>query len=191
MPEEAPLTVPPAASAVVETALAAVREAGVAAPRIVIDGRSGAGKTTVARALAAAWPGACRLVSLDEFYPGWSGLREGSRIAAGLLAAHASGRTGRYRRWDWERGVWDAKGDPVDPAVPLVVEGCGALSVAAARHATASIWMDGDAGLRRERALARDGEGFEPFWDMWADQESAHIRREDPQALATTAITAC
>ena len=39
---------------------------------IGIDGRSGAGKTSLAREVAAAWPAA--LVSMDSIYPGWEGL---------------------------------------------------------------------------------------------------------------------
>ncbi len=45
--------------------------------RILIDGRSGSGKTELARAIVDDWPGA-QLVRLDEVYPGWHGLAAAS-----------------------------------------------------------------------------------------------------------------
>lgn len=187
MPQEEALTPPRTAALddVVEAAVRAVRAAGSSAPRVVVDGRSGAGKTTAARAIADRT--GARLVSLDEFYPGWSGLEEGSRIAAELVARHAAGLTGSYRRWDWDRGAWHGDAIEVDPRVALVIEGCGALTPDTARVAACAVWLDGPEPLRRERAFERDGEGFVPFWDMWAAQEDAHIRAHAPARHATIA----
>ncbi|WP_456283348.1 hypothetical protein [Microbacterium sp. JZ101] len=159
-----------------------------AARRVVVDGRSGAGKTTLARLVVEAWPGA-QLVSLDELYPGWGGLREGAALACALvLAPHAAGSVGRYRRFDWALGTFAGAEVRVDPDRPLVVEGCGALTPASAEVADASVWLDAEAALRRERALARDGDGFAPYWDMWAAQEDAHIASEAPEARADLAL---
>lgn len=158
------------------------------ARRLVVDGRSGAGKTTLARLVVDAWPSA-QLVSLDELYPGWGGLREGAALACALvLAPHAAGTPGRYRRFDWDIGTFAGDETLVDPERPLVVEGCGALTPASAALADATVWLDADAELRRDRALARDGDGFAPYWDMWAAQEDAHIACESPQARADLAL---
>ena len=46
---------------------------------LLIDGRSGSGKTELARAVVAGVPEA-QLVRLDDLYPGWGGLEEGSRV---------------------------------------------------------------------------------------------------------------
>jgi len=174
-----------------EAALGEIARAAVRAVRadprgrIVIDGRSGAGKTTIAHQIAD--DTGARVVSLDEFYPGWEGLEEATRIAARLVADHAAGREGAYRRWDWERGAWLRREHVVDPGIRLIIEGCGSLTASSARAATASIWIDGDAAARRQRALERDGDGFRAFWDVWAAQEDAHIRAHDPRRLATYA----
>ncbi|WP_029149758.1 hypothetical protein [Microbacterium indicum] len=181
------MTAPTRTVAAADAAAATVRRVRETwARRVVIDGRSGAGKTTAARALVDAWPlpGGARLVSLDELYPGWGGLRAASPIAAGLLRAHAEGLAGEYRRWDWEREEWTPEAHVVDPGTALVVEGCGALTADAAAFADLAVWMDGDAAERRRRALDRDGELFEPYWDMWAEQEREHIAAEDPASLA-------
>lgn len=181
----APLPIPRA----LELVRTLVRGSG--ARRVVIDGRSGAGKTTLARDLVASWPGA-QLLSLDEVYPGWGGLREGAALACALvLVPHAERRRGDYRRFDWVDGTFAGPLVEIDPNRPLVIEGCGALTAAAAGMADVSAWLDGDADRRRERALARDGDGFAPYWDMWAAQEEAHIRREAPEELADLALTTC
>ena len=180
--EEAPLT--PIDPAAFDQLVGAAVRALAADPRglMVIDGRSGAGKTTVARRIAEA--AGARLVSLDEFYPGWSGLAYATGEAARIAADHAAGRAGSYHRWDWERGSWIPHAVAVDPRVPLVIEGCGALSPESAQNATITAWIDGDAELRKKLALTRDGDYFAPYWDMWAEQEREHLARNDPQALA-------
>lgn len=188
MPQEASLNPLDAAAfdRVVDAALRVLR----ADPRgrIVIDGRSGAGKTTLARRIAEL--AGARLVSLDEFYEGWSGLAGATAVTARLIAAHARGSVGRYRRWDWERDEYSARETTVDPSVPLVIEGCGALSADAANDASTTVWIDGDAAVRKDLALRRDGESFAPYWEMWAEQEEEHIRRHAPQSLAQLSFSA-
>lgn len=159
---------------------------GSAAPRVVIDGRSGAGKSSLARALVARWPDGApvQLLALDSIYPGWDGLAEGARIAADdVLAPHAAGRRAQWRRWDWADDR-RAEAHVVASDLPLVVEGVGALTPASAALADVAVWLESPAASRRERALARDGEGYRPHWERWAAQEDAHIAAHDPRGLA-------
>ncbi|MCU1542966.1 MAG: putative ATP-binding protein [Microbacteriaceae bacterium] len=150
---------------------------------LLIDGRSGSGKTELARAIVAGAPDA-QLLQLDEVYPGWGGLEEGSRyVREHVLAADRP----RWQRWDWlagERAEWHE----IDPGRPLVIEGCGALSRANRANATYGIWVSVDAGLRKRRALARDGETYAPYWDEWAAQEEHFLIRENPAALADAVV---
>lgn len=148
------------------------------AERILIDGRSGSGKTELARALAAAWPGA-QLVRLDALYPGWDGLAAGSAAVPQLLTSH------RWREWDWARsepGQWRE----LDPAHPVIVEGVGALSRAARPLADLAVWVDfADEAERERRALARADEGdYAAHWERWAAQEQVFLVRERPRELA-------
>lgn len=155
-------------------------------PVVVIDGRSGAGKSSLAARVTRAWPLSTpvQLVALDSLYPGWSGLERGAEIAReNVLRPHGRGLIGIWRRWDWEREE-EAEAHAVDPALGLIVEGCGALTSASAGLADVTVWVDGPRDSRRRRALTRDGDGFRAHWDMWAAQEEAHIARHDPELLA-------
>lgn len=177
-------------AAALEAALERLRDAVrvLAAPRarVLIDGRSGAGKTTIARRLRDSWPGdgVPRLVGMDEFYPGWDGLASaGDTVGAEILAPLADGRRGAYRRWDWAA---DAPGERVlvEPTDPLILEGAGALTPRSRPLADLAVWVDAPERNRRSRALARDGETYAPHWERWAAQERAHIASHDPAALA-------
>lgn len=168
----------------------AVTAVSASNPVVVIDGRSGAGKSSLAARVARAWPlrTPVQLLALDSVYPGWGGLERGAEIAReSVLRPHGRGLIGIWRRWDWEREE-EAEAHAVDPALGLIVEGCGALTPASAALADVTVWVDGPRDSRRHRALRRDGDGFRSHWNMWAAQEDAHIARHDPQGVAQLSI---
>jgi len=169
----------------------AVRAVQATNPVVLIDGRSGAGKSTLARALVRAWPmsGRVQLVALDSLYPGWDGLAEGARIATeAVLVPHARGLIGVWQRWDWAVQA-PAEAHAVDPALPLIVEGCGILDARTARLGDVRVWLDSPPSSRRRRALERDGDTYRPHWERWAAQEDAQLAEHRPAAHATHAFT--
>ena len=150
---------------------------------MLIDGRSGSGKTELARAVIAGWRGEPepQLLRLDDVYPGWDGLDAASAEVPAIVRMH------RWRAWDWtddRPGEWHE----LDPARPLVIEGVGALTKRSKPLADFSIWVSLDDATRKARALARDGESFAPHWDRWARQELALAARENPEQLADLVI---
>lgn len=162
---------------------ARARAATSAGIRIVVllDGRSGTGKTTLGEALAEQLD--AQLVHLDDVYPGWDGLR----AAADAVVTDVLGPASGHRRWDWDASApagWTA----VDAGLPVVVEGCGALSRASAPLATLRVWLEAEDDERWRRAIGRDGEVFAREWDRWAAQEQAFIADEDPASLADVVI---
>ena len=168
----------------------AVRAVAASNPVILIDGRSGAGKTSLARLLVARWPltGRVQLVALDSLYPGWDGLDRGVDIAREqILVPHARGFVGVWQRWDWEDGT-SAEAHAVDPSLPLIVEGSGLLNPVTARLGDVRVWLESPPAPRKRRALSRDGDTYRPHWEQWARQEDRHVARDDPAKLATHVI---
>lgn len=159
-------------------------------PVVLIDGRSGAGKSSLAQALVASWPlhGPVQLVALDSIYPGWDGLAEGAeRVREQVLVPHGRGLIGLWQRYDWELGEF-AETRAVDPSLPLIVEGSGLLSPTTARLADVRVWVESPADARKHRALVRDGDTYRPHWDRWAAQEDAHIAEHIPARCADIAL---
>lgn len=168
----------------------AVRASSSTAPVVLIDGRSGAGKSTIAAGLVAVWPGAepVQLIALDSIYPGWDGLDAGVRtVTEQVLLPHANGRTGRWHRFDWDRHAY-AEAYAVDPDLPLIVEGSGLLTERTAALGTIRVWVDAPDRARKTRALTRDGALFRAHWEQWATQEVRHLDRDRPERLASTRL---
>lgn len=160
-------------------------------PVVLVDGRTGSGKTSLARRLVSQWPlrGRVQLVALDSLYPGWDGLFEGADAARELiLVPHARGLVGVWQRWDWDASGY-AEAHAVDPSLPLIVEGSGLLNPESARLGDVRVWLESPESSRRHRALSRDGDRFRPHWTRWAEQEERHLSRDDPARLATHAFS--
>lgn len=138
---------------------------------IGIDGRSGSGKTSLAREVATAWSAA--LVSMDSIYPGWDGLAASTPMLVDhVLRPLAAGGDAIIPTWDW---LASRSGPrlPLPAPTRLVVEGCGSTVGPAAGLIGTRVWLDGEESVRRQRALDRDGEVFAEHWDRWARQEAA------------------
>ncbi|MEJ3403742.1 hypothetical protein WDJ51_03250 [Rathayibacter sp. YIM 133350] len=150
---------------------------------VLVDGRSGSGKSTFASLLAEAWPEAV-LVRLDSIYPGWDGLaRASEHLRTDVLEPRSLGRTASWQEWDWTSDS-PAGRHPVDPDRPLLVEGVGSLTIANRALADVAIWVESPDADRKARALARDGDTYAPHWDRWAAQEEAFLAANDPHSLA-------
>lgn len=159
---------------------------------VLIDGPSGAGKTTLAAELESAWPAGRMLavLHLDDIYPGWKGLDSASMyVRDSIMVARLNNEAVRWQSWNWATnapGKWNAI--PAD--VDLVIEGCGAITYQAARAASASVWVDCDDDTRKKRALGRGDEDFEAHWDEWDEQFRVFVNRENPQAHASLSVGA-
>jgi cytidylate kinase len=142
---------------------------------LAVDGRSGAGKSSLAAALSGEL--GVPVVSLEDLYGGWDGLEHGiDLLVSEVLEPLAAGRDARVPRYDWVRQVWL---EPTRLGVPeLIVEGVGAGARRAAAFESLVVWLEAPPSVRKKRALDRDGEVFAPHWDQWAAQEDAMLARE-------------
>ncbi len=155
---------------------------------MAVDGRSGSGKSSIARELQAEWSGS-RLLALEELYPGWDGLLPAiDLLAQWILRPLASGKAARYRRYNWVEARF--ADDWVDLGRPsrLIVEGVGALAASLREFISVGVWVEADAATRYQRAMARDGDLYRPHWQRWAAQEETYLRSDDPRSVAEVVI---
>jgi dephospho-CoA kinase len=149
---------------------------------LLIDGRSGSGKSTFAGWLAART--GASVLAMEDLYQGWGGLDAAAELlATRILPALAAGRAAEWRTWDWAA---DRPGPSrwTVPDGPLIVEGCGALTRASRRWASAAVVLDVQDAVRHARIRRRDPEDALPGHRRWAVQERRQQVRELPQALA-------
>ncbi|XAS63909.1 aminodeoxychorismate synthase component I [Micrococcaceae bacterium Sec5.8] len=157
---------------------------------IAVDGRSGAGKTTLTIELAARLREHHKvsLFHLEDIYPGWNGLAAGiERYVSTVLAPLHRGETAEWVSWDWT-AHYDGDARTTPPAEIVLVEGVGAAAEAALPFLAAVIWADCPDQDRRSRALARDGGRYEPFWDEWAAQEQVWLAQDDVPGRADVRV---
>jgi pantothenate kinase len=151
-------------------------------PRLIaVDGRSGAGKTTVATLLQQHLPAATTVHTDDvawyESFFGWDGL-----LAENVLQP-VRGRAGvEYRPDAWaQRGREGAIVVPEGRAF-VIVEGCGIARRSLAPFFDLAVWVQSDAKEAERRGVLRDGGTDEArqFWREWKAQELPFFLADRP-----------
>lgn len=164
---------------------------GRSAPVIIaVDGRSGAGKSTIGLELATELRRhrPVSLFHLEDLYPGWDGLRAGiDAYVSDVLDPLHWGEDARWTAWDWAAGAGGER--RTTAASPIVViEGVGAAAAAAREHLDAIVWVEVSDDERRRRALERDGQNYAPHWERWAAQEAAWLSRDPVREAADVVV---
>ncbi len=159
------------------TALIAQRQPACGTTTVVaLDGPSGSGKTSLATGLAESTGGS--ILHFDDIYPGWHGLeRTPPLVRTGVLDRIAADEIGHIARWDWDR---DRPGSTlrIPPTRLLILDGVGSGASPIRPFLSLLLWVDAPLDVRKRRALSRDGGAYEPYWDIWAEQEARHFAAE-------------
>ena len=168
-------------------------------PVLLIDGRAGAGKSSLAEALRNALfktrSQAPRIVHMDDLYPGWSGLHDGAMfLVNSILEPLVRSGSAHWQNWDWakgQRGGVDVGNGwrSFHGGNLLVVEGCGSVSKRSRELADLAVWVESDREIRYQRFIARDNGKFKDQWSEWSAQEDFFYSSEDSKALCDIVLS--
>ncbi len=165
--------------------LAMVARLGLRPPFLLaIDGRSAAGKTTLAGDLEKLW--GCKVVHMDDFYlpfakrtrermaqPG--GHMDLDRLREEVLLPLRAGRSATYRPYDCHG---DRRLPPreLDGGKPTVVEGAYSCHPALSGLYHARVFLDIAPELQLARLRNRDPAAVDSFLTLWIPREETYFR---------------
>lgn len=168
--------------AIVAGANANVPPHGMTTRIIAIDGAGGAGKSTLAKALAKAL-GNVQVVHTDDFASWDNAIDWWPRLVQDVLEPLSRNQRCRYRKSDWQ-GIRQDEWEEIKPGEFVILEGVTATRVELRRFITYSIWIHTPRRLRLRRGIERDGEHMRSQWEAWMSEEDRYIRRERPALRA-------
>ena len=145
---------------------------------IAIDGRAGAGKTTLANELSLALRlhRKVSVVHLDEIYAGWE-LALTDKLTESLsqiMKSISAGGSVSFPVYDWTHQQFDTTRE-ISPCDLLIIEGVGSGQRIVRDMATATIWIDIDQETGLERVLSRDGFAIVDQMNIWQEREERHF----------------
>jgi uridine kinase len=151
-----------------------------------VDGRAGAGKTTLAERLATAL-GNVPVVPTDDFASWDEPFDWWPRLLDQVLRPLAAGKTARYQRYDWARNElcdWVE----VPESTHVVLEGASSSRLAFRPYLSFTIWVETPPEICLARGIERDGEDMRPQWERWIAEENLYIRGEAPDRRADLVV---
>lgn len=159
---------------------------------VAIDGRSGVGKSTFARALAARLGG--RVIDGDDFYAGGTGILGDSpesraarcidwQAQARVLATLRQGQAASYHAFDWDAfdGSLQATVTTVAPAPIILLEGVYAARPDLRDLLDLRLLLRAPDALRLSRLTAREGK-IGPWETQWHEAEEWYFTHAAPAA---------
>jgi uridine kinase len=185
---------------VIATVLQRLPSSTTGTPKLVcIEGLGGAGKTTLARAVAARRPDVS-LVHGDDFYgpeerdwrswsprQGYERYFDHQRVERQLLRPLKAGQRARFQRYDWEANTL-AGWVTIEPQGIVLVEGVYLLRRELRSYWDLAVYVDAPRELRQARLHAR-GENDEGWIQRWAAAEDYYEQAEQPAQAADLVVS--
>ena len=171
--------------------LRSLLDACLAVPRpqsttlVGIDGRGGAGKSSLADALAAL-DSAVTVVRMDDFYTPEPRRDEigasidWRRVIEQVVGPLTRERPGRYQRFDWDDHRLEEWHDVAVGGI-VILDGVYSTRRELAGYLSYRIWVEVPRAVGMERGIARDGETSRPWWENeWMPDEDRYVEDQRP-----------
>jgi uridine kinase len=152
---------------------------------VALDGRSAAGKSTLAASVAPLVDAV--VIDGDDFYSGgaagmWDAMSAAEKVShcidwrrqRAVLETLARGGAAAWHPYDWAADDGTLEQTPVicEPASVVILDGAYSARPELADLFDLRVLLDAPAGLRRERLIEREGEGYREEWNArWDEAE--------------------
>ena len=148
---------------------------------IAIDGRAGAGKTTLAARFFDELSVDKRVdvIHMDDLYDGWeNALDEGlTKTLESIVNAHQKKEGFEIDIFNWQSMSFDSKRQ-INPVDILILEGVGAGQKVVRDAGATLYWLDIDADDGIARVLKRDGNQIASQMKQWQIAQEIHFLRD-------------
>ena len=148
---------------------------------IAIDGRAGAGKTTLAARFfdELSVDKTVEVIHMDDLYDGWeNALDEGlTKTLESIVNAHNNNVSIKIDIFNWELMSFDSK-EEINPVDILILEGVGAGQKVVRDAGATLYWLDIDAEVGIQRVLNRDGNQIASQMKQWQISQEIHFIRD-------------
>ena len=148
---------------------------------IAIDGRAGAGKTTLAQSFLQKYSAtkSVAVVHMDDLYDGWENALNDhlTQRLHKIITAHQNHQAIEVEIFNWNTMVFDST-TVIDPVDILILEGVGAGQQIVRDAGAELYWLDIDAQIGIARVLVRDGQHLAERMQQWEIEQENHFLRD-------------
>ena len=148
---------------------------------IAIDGRAGAGKTTLAASFFddLSVDKTVEVIHMDDLYDGWdNALSERlTQTLESIVKSHQSKVAFEIDIFNWQSMSFDSK-RVIHPVDILILEGVGAGQKVVRDAGATLYWLDIDAEVGIQRVLNRDGNQIASQMKQWQIAQEIHFLRD-------------
>ncbi len=148
---------------------------------IAIDGRAGAGKTTLAASFyeELSVDKTVAVIHMDDLYDGWeNALSERlTQTLESIVKSHQNKVTFEIDIFNWQSMSFDSK-RVIHPVDILILEGVGAGQKVVRDAGATLYWLDIDAEVGIQRVLNRDGNQIASQMKQWQIAQEIHFLRD-------------
>ena len=145
---------------------------------IAIDGRAGAGKTTLAATLFAqiSLKHSVDVIHMDDLYQGWEDSLSIhlTQTLESIVKAHQFNESFEIEIFNWNAMKFDST-QKIEPVEYLILEGVGAGQKIVRDAGATLYWLDVDPDVGIARVLKRDGNQIAEQMKQWQIDQELHF----------------